>query len=186
MNTATANTTNGVDVNALVQTVEAIQNQPEIAQFQFRATNEYVEGGLNRSKIKGFSGALQEHRTESEGFVVENDEPQVLLSGDRAPNPAEYVLQSLLGCMTTLTMYRAAAMGIEIESINSEVEGDIDLHGMMGLDPDVRPGFQEIRAKLRIKTKGPQDKVRDLHKSSPIFDTLARPVPVKVDVIFED
>lgn len=184
--TTTATKINGVDVEALGQTLEAIKNRNEIAQFQFRAENKFVSGGLNRSKIKTFTGALQEHRTDAEGFTMLNDEPHVLLSGDQAPNPAEYVIQALLGCMTTTTAYHAAGMGIEIESMSSEIESDVDLQGMLGLDPDVRPGFQEIRVKLRIKTKGPKEKIRDLHRSSPIYDTLSRPVPVKVDVIFED
>jgi uncharacterized OsmC-like protein len=177
---------NGVNLEALSQTVEAIQQKPEIADFKFRATNRMVQGAHNRSEVKEFYGACTEHRTDQEPFVLVNDEPPVLLSEDRGPNPVEYVIQALLGCMTTTTMYKAAAQGIEIESISSEVEGDLDLHGILGLDPDVRPGFQEIRAKLRIKTKGPKDKVRDLHRFSPVFDTLRQPVPVKVDVIFED
>ena len=186
MQTTTSQIINGVDTKALAETVKAIQAQPEIAKFEFRAKNQAVEGGFNRSEIKQFHGACQEHRTEGEGFVLENDEPPVLLSRDRAPNPVEYVINGLLGCMTTTTMYKAAAHGIEIESIRSEVEGDIDLHGMFGMDPDVRPGYQELRAKLVIKTKGPKDVVRSLHRFSPVYDTLARPVPIKVDVVFED
>ena len=142
---------------------------------------------MNRSEIKEFYGAMQEHRTDNKpAFVVENDEPPVLLSKDKAPNPVEYVIQALLGCMTTTTTYKAAAQGIEIESIRSQIEGDLDVQGMLGLDPDVRPGFQELRAKLVIKTKGPRDLVRNLHKFSPVFDTQARPVPIKVEVMFED
>ena len=123
---------------------------------------------------------------DKEPFVMDNDEPPVLLSADRAPNPVEYVIQALLGCMTTTTNYKAAAQGIEIKSIRSEVEGDIDLRGFLGLDPGVRPGFQEMRATLRIKTSGPRDKVRELFRSSPVLDTLSRPVPIKVNVVFED
>ncbi|HMP77362.1 MAG TPA: OsmC family protein [Kiritimatiellia bacterium] len=186
MQTKEQNLINGVDVEALGQTIDAVKAQPEIAQFKFRARNEAVAGGLNRSEIAQFRGALQEHRVGQEPFVVHNDEPPVLLSADQAPNPVEYVIQALLGCMTTTTMYKAAGQGIAIESIRSEVEGDLDLHGMFGLDPDVRAGFQEIRARLVIKTKGPKDAIRDLHRSSPVFDTLARPVPIKVDVVFED
>lgn len=189
MNTTTAPTnpiTNGVDTEALGQTVEAIVANPEIAAFQFRARNELVGGGLNRSEVKEFRGALQEHRTDKAPFVMHNDEPPVLLSGDQAPNPVEYVIQALLGCMTTTTNYKAAAQGIEIQSIRSEIEGDLDMRGLLGLDPDVRPGFQELRATLRIKTNGPRDKVRELYRSSPVFDTVSRPVPVKVNVVFED
>ena len=177
---------NGVNVDTLMSTIQAIKAKPEIADFKFRASNQYVHGGLNRSSVKEFYGACQENRSDKEAFIIENDEPPVLLSGDSAPNPVEYVIQALLACMTTTTMYRAAGQGIEIESIRSEVEGDIDLRGMMVLDPNVRPGFQELRAKLVIKTKGPHDKLKDLHRTSPVFDTLSRPVPIKVDVVFEE
>ncbi len=177
---------NGVDTMALNQTVAAIKTDPELAQFKFRAKNRTIHGGHNQSEVKEFYGAKQEHRADKEPFVLDNDEPHVLLSGDVGPNPVEYAIQALLGCMTTTTMYKAAAQGIEIESIRSEVEGDIDLHGLLGLDPDVRPGYQEIRATLRIKTKGPADKIRNLYRFSPVYDTLSRPVPIKIDVQFED
>jgi uncharacterized OsmC-like protein len=177
---------NGVDVAALESTVAAIKNKPEVGAFKFRAQNRSVSGGLNRSEIKEFHGALQEHRSGQAPFIVENDEPPVLLSRDQAPNPAEYIIQALLGCMTTTTIYKAAAQGIEIDSISSEIEGDLDLQGMLGLDPEVRAGFQELRARLRIKTKGDKEKLRLLHQSSPVFDTLARPVPIKVQVEFVD
>jgi uncharacterized OsmC-like protein len=176
---------NGIDLDALMNTVNAITADPEIAQFKFRARNRLVEGGLNRSEIKTFYGAKQEHRTDKAPFVLENDEPPVLLSADKAPNPVEYVIHALLGCMTTTTAYKAAGLGMEIESIRSEIEGDLDLQGMLGLDPDVRPGFQEIRAKLFIKSKGDRETLAALHRSSPVFDTLARPVPIKVEVVFE-
>jgi uncharacterized OsmC-like protein len=186
MNAVQTQMINGVNTEVLGATVEAIKAQPELAQFKFRARNRAIEGGLNRSEIKEFYGASQEHRTDRKPFVLENDEPPVLLSNDQAPNPVEYVIHALLGCMTTTTLYKAAAQGIEIESVRSEVEGDLDLQGMLGLDPDVRPGYQEIRARLRIRTRGDREKVRDLHRSSPVFDTLARPVPIKVEVVFED
>lgn len=183
---STTELTNGVDTGALGKTVDAIQGNPAIAAFKFRAQNRLISGGLNRSEVQTFHGALQEHRTDQNPFVLYNDEPPVLLSADQAPNPVEYVIQALLGCMTTTTNYKAAAQGIEIESITSEIEGDLDLQGMLGLDPDVRPGFQELRATLRIKTRGPKEMVRDLYMGSPVYDTLARPVPIKVNVIFEE
>lgn len=186
MQTTSPSKVNGVDTGALMNTVEAIQADPKIAKFQFRARNHLIDGGLNRSEIGEFHGALKEHRCGVEPFVLHNDEPAVLHSADRAPNPVEYLLQALLACITTTTTYKAAAHGIEIESIRSEVEGDIDLQGLLGLNPDVRPGFQEIRATLRIKAKdGVDDRIREFYKSSPVFDTLSNPVPVKVQVILE-
>lgn len=177
---------NGVDTRALNQTVDAIKKDPGLARFKFRAKNRAIRGGHNQSHVKEFHGAGQEHRTDKPPFVLDNDEPPVLLSGDVGPNPVEYVIQALLACMTTTTMYKSAAQGIEIESIQSEVEGDIDLRGLLGLDPNIPPGFEEIRARLKIKTRGPKEKVRDLHRSSPVFDTLTRAIPVKVEIQFED
>jgi uncharacterized OsmC-like protein len=185
MDTMMSREVNGVDVEALSKTAQALVADPELARFRFRASNQWVEGGLNRSEVGSFHGAKVEHRQDAAPFELKNDEPPVLLSQDRAPNPVEYVVQALLGCMTTTTAYKAAAMGIQIDGIRSEVEGDLDLQGMFGLDPNVRPGFQEIRAKLFIKTRGPQDKVAALHRFSPVFDTVSRPVPVKVEVVFE-
>ncbi len=186
MNTEQKDTLNGVDVQALHATIGAIRNEPRLGQFRFRARNRSVEGGLNRSEIKEFYGAGQEHRTEDEPFVLLNDEPPVLLSGDQAPNPVEYILHGLLGCMTTTTAYHAAAAGIPVESITSEIEGDLDVQGMLRLDPDVRPGYRELRAVLRIKTTGDRETLAKLHQYSPVYDTLARPVPIKVRVEFVD
>ncbi len=186
METKQQNVVNGVNIDNLKATVDAIAAQPELGRFEFRASNQAIEGGLNRTEVKTFHGAGQEHRTEAEPFVVLNDEPPVLLSQDRAPNPAEYLLHGLLGCMTTTTLYKAAAQGIEIDSITSEIEGDLDVQGMLGLDPNVRPGYQELRAVLRVKTKGDRDAVAKLHRYSPVFNTLAEPVPVKVRVEFVD
>lgn len=176
---------NGIDAEALRQTVEAIRSHPELARFQFRARNQLVEGALNRSEVGEFHGAQTEHRRGIEPFVLHNDEPHVLLSKDQAPNPVEYVLQALLACMTTTTVYKAAAHGIEIDGIESEIEGDIDLRGLLEIDPNVPPGFQEIRATLRIRSQDTSPELREFYRKSPVFDTLTRPVPVKVCVIVE-
>lgn len=186
MTTAEETIVNGVDTDALRNTINAVRKDPGLANFKFRARNRAIEGGHNRSEVKEFYGARDEHRTNKAPFILDNDEPPVLLSGDKGPNPVEYVIQALLGCMTTTTMYHAASRGIEIESIRSEVEGDINLQGLLQTDPKVNPGFEEIRAKLHIKTRGPKDAVRNLHRLSPVYDTLSRPVPLKVEVLFED
>lgn len=183
--TAGTNELNGVDRVALAKTLRAIEAEPALAAFRFRARNHVVHGPLNRTELMPFTGAGETHREGAAPFVMDNDEPPVLLGKDRAPNPVEYVLHALLGCMTTTTLYKAAAAGIEIESMRSEIEGDLDLHGMLGLDPDVRPGYQGIRATLHIKTKGDREALRALHRDSPVFDTISRPVPITVDVVFE-
>jgi uncharacterized OsmC-like protein len=172
---------NGVDVQRLSETVTAVQTDPTMAQFKFRVTDQWVDGGHNRFKIQPCHGARQEH-TRPETFVFDAGEPPVLLGTDQGANPVEYAMGALLGCMTTTMTYHAAARGIEIEKIDSQAEGDIDIQGMLQLDPNTRPGYQEIRVKMRVKTDGDPETLRKLTRLSPVFDTLANPVRIKVEV----
>jgi uncharacterized OsmC-like protein len=173
---------NGVNVTALGQTVEAVQGQPDIAKFQFRAKNKWMSGGHNRSQIQGFYGACQEDETRTEPFVLDNAEPPVLLGQDQGANPVEYVLHALAGCMTTTMVYHAAARGINIESVESELEGDLDLHGFLRLDENVRNGYQNVRVKFTVKSDASPEQLADLARISPVFDIVTNPVDVSVEL----
>ena len=173
---------NGVNVTALFETVEAVSANPEIAKFNFRAKNTWLGGDRNRSTIKDFTGALEEHRGGVQAFIADNGEPDVLLGDDSAPNPVEWLLHALIGCMTTTTAYHAAANGIVIEAIDSELEGDLDLRGFLGLSPDVRKGYSAIRVRMRVKTKASADAIKQLTQMSPVLDVVSRSVPVNVSV----
>lgn len=172
--------TNGVNVTALGETVEAIQQDPEIAQFEFRAKNRWLGGGHNRSEIKSFYGACEEDTTRTEPFVLDAAEPPVLLGEDQGANPVEYVLHALAACITTSTVYHAAAQGIEIEAVESSLDGDLDLHGFLGLDPEVRKGYQGIRVNLRVKSDASPETLKQLSTMSPVLDIIRNPVPVTV------
>jgi uncharacterized OsmC-like protein len=184
--TATAQKThiviNGVDVTALGETLAAVQAKPSLGQFQFRNRNDWIGGSLNRSTIKGFYGAGQEDATRSKAYVFDNDEPAVLLGKDRGANPVEYLLHALAGCMTTTMVYHSASRGIEIEALNSSIEGDIDIRGFTGLAADVPKGYREIRVNFRAKTDADPAALVELAKMSPVFNTIAGSVPVKVSV----
>lgn len=191
MNTATIEPTleqtqnaviNGVDVTALGETVAAVQGQPEIAKFQFRAKNRWLGGGHNRSEIKSFYGACQEDDTRTEPFVLDNAEPPVLLGEDQGANPVEYVLHALAGCMTTTMVYHAAARGINIEAVETELEGDLDLHGFLRLDENVRNGYQNVRVNFKIKSDATPEQLAELARISPVFDIVTNPVPVEVNI----
>ena len=117
MTTITHETPNGVDVTQLGQTVEAIQNDPSLAIFTFRATNNWLGGGHSRTQVQGFWGAGQEAESRTEPFVLDGDEPPVLLGSNRAPNAVEAVLHALASCLAVGTAYNAAAQGIEIRSL---------------------------------------------------------------------
>ena len=175
---------NGVDVEKLFGTIDAIRQTPNLAVFKFRLNNEWVEGGRNRSTIKNFYGAGQEDTTRKEPFILEADEPPVLLGNDMAPNPVEYLLHALAACVTTSLVYHAAAKGIRIEEVESRLEGNIDLHGFLGMEDSVPRGYKNIRIKFRIKADVPDEQLEELVRLgptySPVFDTITRAVNVEV------
>ncbi len=177
------NTVNGVALDGLSKTVEAIKAAPTLAKFNFRIRNEWVDGGRNTSTVDNFYGAGQEHRR-SKAFVLEADEPPVLLGKDSAANPVEHLLHALAGCLTSSMVYHAAARGIHIEEVESSLEGDIDLHGFLELDKNVRNGYQGIRVNFKIKADVPDEQLQELCKlgsaHSPVFDSLTNGVPVAV------
>jgi len=173
---------NGVDVAALQQTIQAIQANPQLGGFQFRAHNQWLGGTHNRSQIKDFYGAGSEDQTRTEAYVMDCGEPRVLTGKEEAANPVEYLLHGLAGCLTTTLAVHAAARGIEIESISSEVEGDIDLRGFMGLSESVPRGFSTIRVKMRVRSDAPADKIKALAQYSPVFNTISQPVNVQVQI----
>jgi uncharacterized OsmC-like protein len=174
---------NGVNVTEMMQTIDAVKANPTVAKFRFRLQNEWFDGGHNRSAVNGFSGAGQELQRPT-SFLLHADEPLVLLGRDQAPNPAEYLLTALAACVTTSLVYHAAARGIKIEEIESQVEGDIDLHGFLGLDETVRNGFQNIRMTLAIHADVSDEQLEELAALgpgfSPMFDSVTKGVPVTV------
>jgi uncharacterized OsmC-like protein len=173
---------NGVQVDELVKTIEAIKMNPDLAKFQFRASNRWVDGGHNRSTIKDFYGAGREDTSRAKPFVFDADEPAVLLGEDHGANPVEYVLHALAACLTTSMVYHAAARGIRIEELESRLEGEIDILGFLGLSPTVRKGYQGIRVTMRVRSDAPAEQLAALCKFSPVYDTVSNPVPVTVNI----
>ncbi len=175
-------TTNGVSVDKLRQTVEVVKENPSLAQFRFRAKNRWENGSLNRSEIKDFYGVGQEDTTRTQAFVLTNDEAPVLLGRDKGPNPVEYLLNALAGCMTTTMVYHAALAGIDIDGIESELEGELDLRGLLQLDPNIRQGFSNVTVKFVVKSNATADLLKELALRSPVYDMIANPVPIKLTV----
>ncbi len=177
------NIVNGVDVGELFQTIDAIKATPGIAAFKFRINNQWLDGGHNRSTCHGFYGAQSEVQ-HAAPFVLDADEPPLLLGQDRGANPVEYLLHALAACVTSSLVYHAAAKGIRIEEVESSLEGNIDLRGFLGLDPNVRRGYRDIRMKFRVKADVPDDQLEELvhtgERFSPVFDSITNGVPVTV------
>jgi len=174
---------NGVNADRLVSTINAIKEKPEIAKFKFRAGNKWVNGAHNRTTINDFDGACQTH-TRNKPFVFEKDEHPVLLGENHGANPVEYALAALAGCLTTSLIYHAAARGIKIDEVESGYEGDLDLHGFLGLSEGVRNGYEGIRVTFKIKADASEQALEELvelaQKRSPVFDIVSNPVPVSV------
>lgn len=177
----TANIKNGVNVDQLVETIQHVQEQPELAKFEFRAKTNWITGGHCVSSAKSFYGVGQEDTTRQETFTMECDHPNVLLGEDKAATPAEVVLHALGSCLTGAMMYHAAANGIDIEASEAKLTGGADLHGFLGLDPEVRKGFDGITVKFKVKSDASEEQLRNLAMFSPVFDMLTNPTPVKIE-----
>jgi len=182
-NTESQHSVNGVAVDKLFGTIDAIKKTPVIATFKFRASNKWLDGGHNRTTIKNYYGTQQDHERK-EPFVLDADEPPVLLGNDQGPNPVEYALTALAACVTSSIVYHAAAKGIRLNSVESRLEGDIDLQGFLGLSKEVPRGYKEIRMYFKIDADAPDEKLEEIVQLgptySPVFDTITRAVPVKV------
>ena len=176
---------NGYNVEAIEATVAAITNNPKIATFQFRATNEWISGAHNRSTIKDLYGACQEDTSREKPFVLDTGMPPVLLGENKAANPAEILLHSLLGCMTTTMMLNSSARGFEVTAVSSKVEADIDLQGTLGLDENVPEEFSQLNIHFNIEgdlTEQEKKEMISFAKKSPVYNALINPVSVGVSL----
>ncbi len=173
---------NGVDVNAVESTVHAIQENAGLAKFRFRLHNKWMGGGHNHSTVGDFYGCNEENAHQSI-LELDADEPPVLAGRDLGANPVEHLLNALAACLTTTMVYHAAIRGIKIEELESELEGDIDLRGFLGLSNEVRRGYQNIRVKFKVKTDAENvEKLKALSKLSPVFDVTSNGTSVDVQI----
>jgi uncharacterized OsmC-like protein len=174
--------TNGINVTEYEEIFQAVKEEPELAKFQFRATNKWDWGGYNRTTIKGFYGAGEEQGAENRTFVVDADEPPVLLGEDRSPNPVEYLLHALTACLTSSIIYKAAARGITIESLESTLEGDLDARAFLELSNEERKGYQNIRVTFRVKSDASSEEIKEMAEFSPVLDVVNHGTPVSLQI----
>jgi uncharacterized OsmC-like protein len=176
---------NGVNTPALFATIDAVDGTRELAKFQFRATNKWQSGTHSRSSVTSFYGAgsEQEHVRE---YTVDADHPAVFAAEDNAPTPVELVLCGLASCITAGIGTVSAARGVELYSVESTIEGDIDLQGILGLSDDVRNGFQNIRIDFKVEGNASDEKLREIveqsRSRSAVFDIVTNGVPVDITV----
>jgi uncharacterized OsmC-like protein len=176
---------NGVDTATLFATLDAVKQAPEAAKFQFRAHNQWVSGTHNRGTIAGYFG-VGEERSHERTFVFEADHPAVLVGQDHGPTPTEFVLHALAACLTAGLATIAAARRITLTEVRSTVTGDIDLNGILGLNPEVRNGYQQITVRFTVKGDAPAETLRELVEQSrarsAVYDIITNQVPVTIEV----
>ena len=170
---------NGVDVNQLMNVIGEIEADQNYAKFQFRATNQWINGSLSRSRIKGFFAGNAEDNTRDDAFTLDADEPLIAAGQDSAPNSMEYVLHALATCLTGTQVYHAAVNGIGIDSVESSYAGDMDVRGLFGLSDGVRKGFSNVTVDMRVKSKAGVDELTELAMFSPVFEMVSKSLPVE-------
>ena len=187
MTTIENSTRNGVDTATLFATIDAVKGNNDIAKFQFRATNKWINGTHNQSTIHGFFGAMQEMEHQ-QAFTFDADHPAVLVGKDNGPTPVEFLLHALAACLTAGIANVAAARGVNLTEVESTVEGDIDLLGILGLSSDARParnGYEQLRVSFKLRGDDPaklRKVVEQSRQRSAVFDVVTNGVPVSIDV----
>ena len=178
------NSTNGVDVGRLSETIAAVKADPRLAHLQFRAETEWVNGARSKTRIESIRQAGEEVNGEDRSLVLEGDEPNLLLGHDTAPNAVETVLHALTSCLAVGFAYNAAARGIEVKSLDFDLEGDLDLRPFLGISQEKRPGYEGIRVSYRVESDASREQIEELceyvQKTSPVMDIIRNPVPVEV------
>ena len=176
---------NGVNVEALLAARKALSEAPEAAKFTWRASCKWINGTHSNSSIKSFFGlgGEQTHRTE---FAFDADHPEVFASEDHGPTPVEYVLVGLASCLTAGIAAVAQNRNIQLRSVEATLEGGMDIQGILGIDPDVRNGFDGIKVKYKIDADATPDQIKALvaqsQKRSAVFDLITNPTNVVVEV----
>ena len=173
---------NGIEVTILQETVDAIAADPELGQCRFRASNQWLGGCHNRTTVTGFYGARQEI-AHLQTFEMESGEPPILAGQDDGANPVEHLLNAIAACATNSMAAHAAVRGIHIDEIESEIEGDLDIRGFLGLDKDVPRGYTDIRLKFKVKADNENmEQLKRLTDYSPVVNTVTRGVQIDIQV----
>jgi uncharacterized OsmC-like protein len=174
---------NGVDTPKLFATIAAVADMPALAKFQFRAQGRWMGGTHCRTTVSGYYGVGGEMKHDT-AFTTDSDHPKPLCGEDQGPTPVEHLLHALAGCLTAGVANIASARGVNLQSVECNVEGDIDLRGILGLSDEVRNGFSAIRVRFAIQGDAPEETLRKIVEQSrarsAVFDMLANGVPVSI------
>jgi uncharacterized OsmC-like protein len=178
----TINLVNGIEIDTLQNVVKDIQEEPELGKCRFHVTNKWLGANHNCTTVSSFYGAKQEIE-HNQPFELHADEPAILAGQDKGANPVEYLLHALASCVTTSLVAHAAVRGISLEEVESEIEGDINIQGYLGLSKEVPKGFTDIRMKLKVKSgEENTDKLKALAEFSPVYNTLIHCANVDIKI----
>lgn len=181
---------NGVDVFRMQELIGVLGENAEIGQFQFQATSDWVSGGKTRVSVQKFDVGGAKDETRSCPFVLEIDEPGVLLGSNTAMNPVELLLAASISCLTVGMAYNAALAGIQVNSIRFEASGNLDVRGFLGMTDRARPGYKDISIRCIVNSDASQETLQSLYAkvcaTSPVLDTIQNPTKVLFDLVKEN
>lgn len=187
MATSDKSVVNGVDVSALEDAVEAISENSDAGMFTFRAETEWQDALKCETTIDEFDQAGE--TVHSREFTLQGDEPEQILGERSAPNAVEFLLSALGSCLSVGYAANAAAMGIELDNLRFEMEGDVDLRGFLGISEDVRPGYDSIICTVYMESDASEDDLEELRKhveaTSPLMDVITNEVPVETQLVVQ-
>jgi uncharacterized OsmC-like protein len=178
---------NGVNVAIVGAVIDSVRENPVLGQARFRAQNTWVSGAHNRTSMQGFYAAGGEDESREQAFVIDSDEPPLLGGANRGANAVELALTALASCLTGTLVYYGALMGIVLDEVSAELEGDLDMSGLFGLEETTRRGLQHVRVDYHIKSREPRERIVELlgtaQKFSPLNDIFTNPVPVSIRLV---
>ena len=175
---------NGVNVDYVNDAVKMFEDNKELADFKFRVSNKWIDGGHCQTTVQDFYGVNQDNQHATK-IKLDADEPPILAGQDIGANPVEHLLNALATCLTTTLVYHAAIRGIHIEALESEIEGDIDLRGFLGISNEERRGYKNIRVTFKVKTDDAEniERLKALSKLSPVYDVTSNGTNVDVQIV---
>lgn len=177
------NKTNGVDVEQILSVISKIEEDPSYAKFQWRANNQWIDGGLSQTQVKDFFAGNAEDVTRKNGFIINADEPIIAAGQDSAPNAMEFLLHALASCLTGTLIYHAAVRGIKIEAIKSSYKGDMDVHGFFGLKDNIKKGFNKVTVSMHVESNATAEELKDLALYSPVYEILSQSIPLEFELL---
>ena len=172
-------TRNGLNLEQMTGTIEAIQQTPSLAEFEFRASNQWITGARSRTSIQDFYAGGKENTERKEALYVDADQPAFFYGQNTAPNPVEVLLHALDSCLAFTLVSHASVQGIHLDEVETSSEGDMDARGLFGISDNVNKGYNHIRVNMRVKSDADVDTLTAMAMFSPVYELVSRSVPVE-------